>query len=87
MSEQRVKELMSELLRELHNTEGVDAETLGVARKLEEDINDVVNPEVDTSDYSVLDDAIALEASFAASHPMAERIIRELINNLIRIGI
>jgi hypothetical protein len=35
----------------------------------------------------VLDDAIALEASFAAEYPVAEKIIRELINSLSRIGI
>ena len=87
MSEQRIKELMSELLTELQQTEGVDEETITGARKLETNIQDLVNPEVDTSDYTVLDDAIALEASFAVSHPMAEKIVREMINTLSKIGI
>ena len=87
MSEQRIKELMAELLSELEATEGVDQDTVAVVRKLETDLDDWVNPEVDTSDYTVLDDAIALEASFAAEYPVAEKIIRELINSLSRIGI
>ncbi len=87
MSEHRIRELMAELIREIENTDALDSETVQVARKLEADIEDLVNPDVDTSDYTVLDDAIALEASFAATHPMAERIIRELINSLSRIGI
>ena len=87
MSEQRIKELMGELLQELKRTEGVDEATVADAAKLQEDIKALVNPEVDTSEYTVLDDAIALEASFAATHPTAEKIIREMINTLSRIGI
>ena len=87
MSEQRIKELMSELIAELDRAEAVSDDTVGIARRLESDIHDLVNPEVDTEENTVLDDAIALEASFAVSHPVAEKIIRELINSLSRIGI
>ncbi len=87
MGDQRIKELMSELLSELQETEGVAENTITNARKLDADIQDLTNPDVDTSDYTVLDDAIALEASFAATHPMAEKIIREMINTLSKIGI
>jgi len=87
MSEQRLKEIMTELVTELEKTEGVDYETLDVARRLQTDIDDMVNPDVDSSENTILDDAIALEASFAATHPVAEKAIRELINTLSRIGI
>ena len=87
MSEKRIKELMVELISELEKAENVDTETVQVARKLETDIEDLVNPEIDTSGHTVMDDAVALEAAFAANHPMAERIIRELINSLSRLGI
>jgi len=87
VGDQRIKELMSELLSELQETEGVAENTITNARKLDADIQDLTNPDVDTSDYTVLDDAIALEASFAATHPMAEKIIREMINTLSKIGI
>lgn len=87
MSEARIKELMKELVAELESAEDVSEETVSIARQLETDIHDLVNPEKDTTESTVMDDAVALEASFAARHPMAERILRELINNLSRIGI
>ena len=86
MSEQRIKELINELIKELESTDGVAEEAVSVARQLEGKIDDLVNPEVDTSESTIPDDAIALEASFAASHPVAEKLIRELINTLSRIG-
>ncbi len=87
MSEERVKELLSELIAELEKTESIDKDVVASARKLESNVHDFVNPEIDTQENTILDDAIALEASFAATHPVAEKIIRELVNSLSRIGI
>lgn len=36
---------------------------------------------------SLLEEAVALEALFAAEHPAAEKILRELVNSLSRLGI
>jgi len=87
MSEQRIKELLEELQGEMQRTDSVDEALLTSIRSLESNIGDLVDPTVDSSENTVLDDAIALEAVFAASHPVAEKIIRELINSLSRIGI
>jgi len=87
MSEARLRQLMSELVQELDKTAGVDPELKSTLKRLEADIDDLVDPDTDSADNTVLDDAIALEARFAASHPVAEKILRELINNLSRIGI
>jgi hypothetical protein len=87
VSDTRIKELIKELLEELEAAETIGPETVETARQLEASIQDLVDPEVDTSENTIMDDAIALEASFAASHPVAEKIIRELINTLSRIGI
>ena len=87
MSETRIKELIQELRSELEAADAADPEVVETARQLEANIQDLVNPEIDTSQNTIMDDAIALEASFAASHPVAERIIWELINTLSRIGI
>lgn len=87
MSETRIRQLMQELIKELETTDEVTDDTVQIARQLETDIEDFVKSESRLSDSTVMDDAVALEASFAARHPMAERIIRELINNLSRIGI
>lgn len=87
MSEQRILELLEELQQELQGTEGLSDELASTVKKLESDIADAVNPEVDTSENTILDDAIALEAVFATNHPIAEKLIRDLINTLSRIGI
>ena len=87
MSEERVKELISELIGELEKTGAMGEDTLDVVRRLESDVHDFVNPEVESAENTILDDAIALEAGFAATHPVAEKIVRELINSLSRIGI
>jgi len=34
-----------------------------------------------------MDDVVALEARFAANYPVAEKIVRELVDSLSRIGI
>lgn len=87
LSVDRIKSLLNELLHELETTSSVDQEAVALTHKLEADIDDLINPQVDSSESTVLDDAIQLEASFAASHPVAEKIIRELINSLSKIGI
>ncbi len=87
MSEARLRQLMTELVQELDKTESVDPELKATLKRLEADIDDLVDPATDSTENTVLDDAIALEARFAASHPVAEKILRELINSLSRIGI
>ena len=87
MNEERVKLLLKELLDEISQSEEHDDELLESARQLEADIDALLNPEVDTSDNTVMDDLIALEAQFATNYPVAEKIMRELVNSLSRIGI
>lgn len=87
MSESRVAELVRELVAEIEGTPSLNKDLLDSAKKLELGINDLVDPEVDTSENTLLDDAIALEASFAATHPTAAKIVRELVDSLSRIGI
>jgi|TARA_Y100000031_G_C8076081_1_gene317404 hypothetical protein len=71
LSEERIKELIGELVGELEKTEAVGEDTLGVVRQLESDVHDFVNPEVESTENTILDDVVALEASFAATHPVA----------------
>lgn len=85
MSE-NIKNLLNQLQKALAETEQVDDETLEMVKKLDNDIETFIASAEDVNS-PVLDDAIALEARFAANHPVAERIIRELIDSLGRIGI
>ena len=86
MSQQRVRLLLSELQLELARTGEVDEETLALIRKLEQDIEELIESS-EQRNSPVLDDAIALEARFAANHPIAEKLLREVIDSLARIGI
>lgn len=87
MNEEKVKQLLQELLEEIGQGENPDEELLGSAQRLQSDIDSLLNPDVDSSDNTVMDDMIALEAQFATNYPVAEKIVRELVNSLSRIGI
>jgi hypothetical protein len=86
VSQQRVRLLLSELQLELARTGEVDEDTLALILKLEQDIEELIESS-EQRNSPVLDDAIALEARFAANHPIAEKLLREVIDSLARIGI
>ena len=44
-------------------------------------------PRSNSAKESLLEEAVALEALFATEHPVAEKMLRELINSLSRLGI
>ncbi|MBQ15069.1 MAG: hypothetical protein CMQ17_11825 [Gammaproteobacteria bacterium] len=87
VSEKRIRELLQELAQEVKETPGIDGEVLGLVKQLETGVQDMIDPVLSTEDNTVLDDAIALEALFATNHPVMEKIIRELVNTLSKIGI
>jgi len=86
LSERKVRELLDELDRELSRSEELDEETLEAVRQLDRDIDEVIRSS-EQKNSPVLDDAIALEAQFAVNHPVAERLVRELIAVLGRMGV
>ncbi len=86
MSQERIKTLLQQLQQELANTTTVDAETLAQVKQLDNDIDQWIEDAEDVNS-PIMEDAIALEARFAANHPVAERLIREVIDTLARIGI
>lgn len=86
MSEKKIRELMDELEQELSRSDELDEETLEAVRQLDRDIDEVIRSS-EQKNSPVLDDAIALEAQFAVRHPVAERLVRELIAVLGRMGV
>lgn len=85
MSDQQIKTLLVQLKEALEGTDQVDGETLELVRQLNTKIDAVIDSSEPNSE--LMDDAIALEARFASTHPTAVRVLRELIFNLGRIGI
>jgi hypothetical protein len=74
---ERTQQLIAELNKELGASESFDPETRELLRRLNED--------VDPS--SALDRAKRLRSQFAANHPVAERITRELVDLLGKMGV
>jgi hypothetical protein len=74
---ERTQQLIAELNKELSAGETIDPETRELLRRLNDDV-DVA---------SALDRAKRLESQFAAKHPVAERIARELVDTIAKMGI
>ena len=83
MSSKRLTELLSELNRELKDRQELDDETRELLGRLNDDIERLAGDD----DESPLDRAKQLESRFAAEHPVAERIVRELADVLAKMGI
>lgn len=86
MNQVKIRSLLAQLQKELDDGATLDNETIALLRKLDKNVDAMI--ESDEGDNApVMDDAIALEARFAASHPVAERVLRELIDTLGKMGI
>ena len=87
MSNEKIQELVSKLRDELHATE-VDTDTRSMMLQLETDIDDLLNPVHESEDANpVLAVAEQLEARFASDHPTAERVVREIVDMLTKMGV
>jgi ribosomal protein L17 len=86
LNQDKIRSLLTQLQSELNKGENLDPETLELAKQLDKNVDSLIES-AQNSNAPVMDDAIALEARFAATHPVAERLVRELIDTLGRIGI
>ncbi len=84
MNKKRIKELLAQLREEVRDTD-VDDELEQLMGKLDDDIRGAIDDNADLD--AVIDRAKELEANFATNHPTAERVVREVIDLLVRIGI
>ena len=84
MSKERIKELLGQLRKELRTTD-IDDELEQMLGDLDDDIDKIIDDNVDLDD--VIDRAKEVEASFATNYPTAERVVREVIDLLVRMGI
>ncbi len=87
MDKTKLQDLLSQLQQALNDPD-VDQETLDLARQLDHGIHqllDVGNDDNDPDPIMAL--SRQLEANFAARHPLAQRVLREIGNTLANIGI
>ena len=87
MSNEKIKSLLGKLHDEIGDTP-VDEETRSLLRILDADIDDLLDEDTESSDVTpVLDKAQQLETSFAATHPVAVRFVREIVDVLAKMGV
>jgi hypothetical protein len=85
VGQDKIKFLLEKLNQELALADNLDEDTLELARQLEREMEQLIERSEPVA--AGLENAVALEARFAATHPVAERILRELIAVLGRMGI
>ena len=83
VSKERLSELLTELNRELQSAGDIDEDT----RELLNQMNDDIDRLTGDTHSSAIDGANRLRSRFAANHPVAERIARELADVLAKMGI
>lgn len=88
MTDAALKDLLLKLHDALARAEKVDPELLGLVRDLDSDIQRVLNVEPSpAATASIVERATVLESQFAARHPVAEQVIREIVDTLGKIGV
>jgi hypothetical protein len=83
VSSERIRDLLTKLNEELQSTGDIDAETRELLSKLNDDLDKIAAG----SGASAGGRAKELESRFAATHPVAERITREIADILTKMGI
>jgi len=86
LNQDKILSLLAQLQKELDNGATLDNETIALLKKLDRNVDAMIES-AENDNAPVMDDAIALEARFAVDHPVAERVIRELIDTLSKMGI
>ncbi len=89
MEKEELKVVLERLRAQLESADEVDPELEALLRDLDRDIHDVLErDEAGQSEAdSLLEQAQAVDAKFAARHPQIEATFRELVNALARMGI
>lgn len=83
MSRERLRQLAAQLDRELRRTDDLDPETRALLKKLDDELDEITESGEDSLSGSVRE----IESRFAAQHPTAARIARDIADMLAKMGI
>ena len=87
MSDSEVRDLLERLKNEIQDTE-LNSDTRKLVQDLDAEIHSLLESDADQEAYaSVADRARGIEADFESDHPLAVRVLREIIQSLARMGI
>ena len=83
---QNIKAILAQLSQELRRAEDIDIEAREILHKLHQDV-DELDESGGTEVETLVDRVKELESRFAASHPVLEKIARELADALAKMGV
>ena len=87
MSDSEVRDLLERLKHEIKDAE-LDDDTRKLMKDLDAEIHGLLESDADVDAIaSVADRAREIEADFESDHPLAVRVLREIIQSLARMGI
>ena len=90
MDKDQLKQTIQTLNQELDSETAVDPETRELLSMLDEDIHRLIAEPAQpsaTDTEGIMEKAEALAAHFAAEHPTAEALLREIVASLAKMGV
>lgn len=87
MEREQLKHLLTKLRDELEQTESLDAGLQDLAEDLDNQLDRLAHEEDHEPQHDLGDQIDSAAANFAANHPRAEAILRELADILGKMGI
>lgn len=75
------------LRTELELSENIDPETLEQVRSIDANMHQLIKSNELRAEETISEQLIVLEAKFSAEHPLLEKLTRELIDALAKMGI
>ena len=88
MEREQLKKTLENLHQELGQQGHIDPEIQSLLATLDEDIHNLVTEgPSEVQPAGVMENAEQLAARYAAGHPRAEALLRELVNTLARMGV
>lgn len=82
----QLRALLQDLKTELADIDNLDAETLDALEALDQNIDQLLDKNA-TPPASLIATATKLETRFASEYPLAESILRNIIDSLAKMGI
>jgi len=88
MEREQLKKTLKNLHQELGQQDHIDPEIESLLATLDVDIHKLVSGDPSAVEPAgVMENAEQLAARYAAGHPRAEALLRELVNTLARMGV
>lgn len=86
MNTEKIREMLSQLSKELERVEDIDPDVRHTMQELHRHVDELEHSEQATA-ATMVDHVKTLESKFAATHPLLEQTARELVDAIAKMGI